>query len=429
MKKIPKPHSLLTLSVLSILLLLSSMTLIAQNVVINTDSPDPSSELDIVSNKKGLLIPRLPLISRDKIDHPATGLLIFQTDNEPGFYYYDGSRWQPMNNPEALLRPGATQITYGNTSHFEKPVIFNSTSLNYTKSVFAPESKLSFYPAKWGAFRAGVVNNSDWNTDKTGLASVALGFGGVASGDYSFVAGNGNNATQNSSISMGGSNSSSYFYSIAMGYLNKSSGTASVAMGQGNNASASQSVALGNNNEASGASSLAAGANNQSTGDYSIALGSQSVASANSAVAIGGGKASGLLAFAIGPSTFASGNASFAIGSYVNTNNFDGSFILGDISGSSKPTNNTAHNQMMMRFSGGYVLYTNTNATLGVRLASGGNSWLTVSDSTKKENFLTAPDFLQKISQMKLGSWNYKAQDKTLRHYGPMAQEFYAQFG
>jgi len=30
---------------------------------------------------------------------------------------------------------------------------------------------------------------------------------------------------------------------------------------------------------------------------------------------------------------------------------------------------------------------------------------------------------------MRLGSWNYKIQDKQKRHYGPMAQEFHANFG
>lgn len=30
---------------------------------------------------------------RDAISSPASGLLIFQTDNFPGFYYYDGASW------------------------------------------------------------------------------------------------------------------------------------------------------------------------------------------------------------------------------------------------------------------------------------------------------------------------------------------------
>ena len=33
------------------------------------------------------------MAQRDAIVAPATGLLVFQTDNTPGFYYYDGSAW------------------------------------------------------------------------------------------------------------------------------------------------------------------------------------------------------------------------------------------------------------------------------------------------------------------------------------------------
>ncbi|MBD2757099.1 tail fiber domain-containing protein [Spirosoma validum] len=91
---------------------------------------------------------------------------------------------------------------------------------------------------------------------------------------------------------------------------------------------------------------------------------------------------------------------------------------------------------MMMRFSGGYVLYSSAPASqstaIGVQLLSGGNAWTTISDSTRKEKFRPADgaNFLQKISAMRLGSWNYKGQDlKQYRHYGPMAQDFFADFG
>ena len=37
---------------------------------------------------------------------------------------------------------------------------------------------------------------------------------------------------------------------------------------------------------------------------------------------------------------------------------------------------------------------------------------------------------LERISQMTLGSWNYKEHDPSqFRHYGPTAQEFFAAFG
>ena len=55
-----------------------------------------------------------------------------------------------------------------------------------------------------------------------------------------------------------------------------------------------------------------------------------------------------------------------------------------------------------------------------------------VSDETKKENFLATDgeETLVKLSQFKLGSWNFKGQDSArFRHYGPMAQEFFKAFG
>ncbi|WP_243406503.1 tail fiber domain-containing protein [Siphonobacter curvatus] len=77
-------------------------------------------------------------------------------------------------------------------------------------------------------------------------------------------------------------------------------------------------------------------------------------------------------------------------------------------------------------------MFTNANASMGVQVLPNGNAWQTISDSTRKENFRAAggASFLKKISQMRLGSWNYKGQDvKQYRHYGPMAQDFYAAFG
>ncbi|MCX6252355.1 MAG: hypothetical protein NTX61_16605 [Bacteroidetes bacterium] len=58
-------------------------------VGINTDgtSPDPSAMLDVKSTSKGILILRMTQSERDVISTPAKGLMIFQTDNTPGFYY------------------------------------------------------------------------------------------------------------------------------------------------------------------------------------------------------------------------------------------------------------------------------------------------------------------------------------------------------
>lgn len=143
--------------------------------------------------------------------------------------------------------------------------------------------------------------------------------------------------------------------------------------------------------------------------------------------------ASSFNTFAIGFRVTASGNNSTAMGNNVSTNNYQGSMILGDYGG--YVFNSTAGNQLTMRFNGGYMLYTDSSpqsSAIGVRLASNGNAWLTISDSTRKEKFRTADgaSFLRKIARMRLGSWNYKGQDaKQYRHYGPMAQDFFAAFG
>ncbi len=59
-------------------------------------TPDPSAILDVKvlgSTKKGVLIPKMTESERNSISSPATGLLVYQTDGTPGFYYYNGSTW------------------------------------------------------------------------------------------------------------------------------------------------------------------------------------------------------------------------------------------------------------------------------------------------------------------------------------------------
>lgn len=62
-------------------------------VGIGTTHPNSSSLLEIKSTNKGLLIPRLTQTQRTKITSPATGLMVYQTSPNPGFYFYDGTDW------------------------------------------------------------------------------------------------------------------------------------------------------------------------------------------------------------------------------------------------------------------------------------------------------------------------------------------------
>ncbi len=87
---------LITTASVFVILLLSN-TAFSQGVAINNDgtSADGSAMLDIKSTSAGILVPRLTLVQRNAISNPATGLMIFQTDNTPGFYYNAGTAATP----------------------------------------------------------------------------------------------------------------------------------------------------------------------------------------------------------------------------------------------------------------------------------------------------------------------------------------------
>ena len=46
-------------------------------------------------------MPRMTLAQRNVIPSPATGLIVYQTDNTPGFYYYNGSTWLQLSTGAA----------------------------------------------------------------------------------------------------------------------------------------------------------------------------------------------------------------------------------------------------------------------------------------------------------------------------------------
>jgi hypothetical protein len=54
-----------------------------------------------------------------------------------------------------------------------------------------------------------------------------------------------------------------------------------------------------------------------------------------------------------------------------------------------------------------------------------------LSDRDAKENFvvLDLQDVLNRLADVPITEWNYKTQDPSNRHIGPMAQDFYAAFG
>ncbi len=98
-------------SLIFILSLLSVDFSYAQGVAVNTDgsTADPSALLDVKSSSQGVLVPRMTFAARNLISSPASGLLIYQTDNTPGFYYNAGTpaspSWTTLKGAQGV--PGA----------------------------------------------------------------------------------------------------------------------------------------------------------------------------------------------------------------------------------------------------------------------------------------------------------------------------------
>jgi hypothetical protein len=85
------------------LLMLFSKASFAQ-VAVNTDGsqPDNSAILDVKSTTKGMLVPRMTLTERNAIGNPANGLMVYQTDQTPGFYYFNGTAWIALAGSSGL---------------------------------------------------------------------------------------------------------------------------------------------------------------------------------------------------------------------------------------------------------------------------------------------------------------------------------------
>jgi len=112
--------SITTIS-LFIVIVVSGYQAESQNVAISDDdsyTADPSAMLDVKSLTKGMLVPRMTTAQREAITDPATGLLVFDTD-ELSFYFYSTSGWANLSsgNPSDLWTLSGSNVYLTNAGH------------------------------------------------------------------------------------------------------------------------------------------------------------------------------------------------------------------------------------------------------------------------------------------------------------------------
>lgn len=161
-------------------MLLFTDVAMAQSVAINNDGslPNGSAILDIKSNNKGLLIPRVNLqnlTDNITIPNPATSLLVFNTNTSlvggAGFYVWDGNNWvlllSTANSNFLWSINGNTGTT---SSHFigtTDNARMGFRTNNFQSALLDPVQKNSF----WG-YKSGFNNTT--GTNNTAIGNAAL---------------------------------------------------------------------------------------------------------------------------------------------------------------------------------------------------------------------------------------------------------------
>jgi hypothetical protein len=177
---------------------------------------------------------------------------------------------------------------------------------------------------------------------------------------------------------------------------------------------------------------FASGFNSIASGNYSFASGYSSTAGNSYATGMGYmGNADGVGAFAVGYRSTANANYAVAIGQRASANGFIGAVVISDASNTDSLMA-SASNQFSLRAAGGIRMYTNATKTVGVSVNAGGSSWNVISDRNRKEGFaaLDGEDVLRRLRYVPVSTWRYLSEeDRSVRHVGPMAQDWHQAFG
>ncbi len=327
----------------------------------------------------------------------------------------------------------------------------------------------------------GTVGGGRGNTANNWYATTGGGLGNAATGDSTTVGGGQGNSAAGKAGTVGGGQSnatSSSYATVSGGFDNQASGgAATVAGGWGNEASGEvatigggynitvtanyATVGGGWENTASGENATVGGGfSNSATGDDATVAGGHLNTASGWAATVAGGwgnTASEESAF-VGGGDFntasgeratvpgglyntAGGDYSFAAGRQAKANHL-GSFVLAD--STDEDFSSVRNNALRVRFNGGATFVVNNGYWVrfwsnaghlidtypGAYLSTGG-AWTDSSDRESKENFspVDGNDLLARLAEVPIQSWNYKAEDPSVRHLGPVAQDFYAAFG
>lgn len=327
--------------------------MVAQNVAITDDETyeaKSSAMLDVYSQDKGFLVPRLTSTQRNNIASPVDGLLVFDTDSSRFFYYSSGS-WNDvaaegiwvLNANQLSLSNQSLRVGIGNNNVNSKLEVRADASFGSGDTLFVVKNALG--QPVFAVFPDGakLIVNSGSKGSLGGFAVSGRTPGGkTIEEDYLRVTPDSTRVYVNegSKGSLGGfavSGRTPGKASILNDYFNISGETAEVidpsearvlwypnkeafmagrVLVQSASDVGQNSIALGYESRAIGDWSQAMGYEAIAGNDYSTAIGNTAQAAGLNSYAFGNGAlAEGENAYAIGRGAIAQGLGSFAIGS------------------------------------------------------------------------------------------------------------------
>jgi hypothetical protein len=204
------------------------------------------------------------------------------------------------------------------------------------------------------------------------------------------------------------------------------SGYGAFAYGDQVTVSSTVGVGFGSGVTVSGTAGFSSGASNVCSGFACTAIGYTV-------------RAGGQGSVALGYRTTANNDYSVALGYRASNNTHTGTMVMGDES-TTDSVRNQADNEFRIRYNGGIRLRVSTAAN-GNTPGAGGNvgcdltvavpSWTCASSRTLKENYLSVDGeyVLSRLRDMPITTWSMIGADASVRHLGPVAEDFHRAFG
>jgi hypothetical protein len=155
------PYPLITKRLFTAIYLALLCLSVQSQIAINTDGSDPhiSAMLEIKANNLGFLPPRVTLLNRPA--NPATGLMIYQTDGTPGYYFFDGTGWQRFGSSVSdFWQPNANDIYFSSGKVSIGSVSAENNGLkvsNYLSGKAAVKGNVELIPNLYATGMLGVM--------------------------------------------------------------------------------------------------------------------------------------------------------------------------------------------------------------------------------------------------------------------------------